>query len=260
MKLYNIKLQMADWWHVAAASAVGTLVCILLSLLFDLDALIALPEDRRGTELLNHAAVPFVIAFPNFLLASWKIAQLHAARRALEVLAMTDGLTGTLNRRAFACQVDATLSRPLKGGRPARIDALMIIDVDHFKRVNDTFGHEVGDQALQAVTSAVAASLPPRALFGRLGGEEFAIFMQDTEQSVATLAAEKIRLSVAACEFRAEGTVYPLSVSVGVASAHDARSFRDLYHHADACLYAAKDDGRNRVVARHLAEKMHAVA
>ncbi|MGR6431637.1 GGDEF domain-containing protein [Rhizobium sp. PAMB 3182] len=251
---------MADWIQVAAASAVGTFVCIVLTLLFDVDVLIEVPAGRRLWAVLDHMFVPLVIAFPNFLLASWKIAQLRVARRALEVLAMTDGLTGTLNRRAFACQVDETLRRPVKGEKQDRIDAMMVVDVDHFKRVNDTFGHEVGDRALQTVTSAVAASLPQGALFGRLGGEEFAVFMHDTVPSVATLAAENIRLAVATSKFEVGGVTYPLNVSIGVACADNAGGFRDLYHQADLCLYAAKEDGRNRVVAKRLSIKSRAAA
>lgn len=245
--------------QVAATAVGGTLMCMLLVVIFDAQVLLALPESERLPALFRDLLVPFAIALPNFAIAFWKIAELRVARAALEVLATTDGLTGTLNRRAFVCRVDKALDEAARGARQ-RTDALMVIDIDHFKRVNDTFGHEGGDEALQVVSAALSASLPARAVLGRLGGEEFAVFMHDVEPAVVTLAAENIRCAVAACTFEAGGVPYPLSVSIGVASAENACGFRDLYHQADLCLYAAKDSGRNRVVAKRLSPESRAVA
>nr|WP_236013039.1 GGDEF domain-containing protein [Methylobacterium ajmalii] len=173
--------------------------------------------------------------------------------RRLDHLARHDHLTGVLRRGAFFERAGVILADLAAAGRPA---AVLMIDIDHFKQINDRFGHAQGDRVLAAVAAGLQASLREGAILGRLGGEEFAVLLPAAEASEAWLAAERLRLRVAALSVPAEdgagGSVPPLSgmsVSLGLAVADADRppSLEALLAQADAALYAAKAAGRNRV-------------
>lgn len=161
------------------------------------------------------------------------------AEREQRIAARTDPLTGLANRRAFF----EGARRTWTGGRQV---ALLMFDLDRFKGVNDTYGHAVGDAVLVGFCATAAALLPPGALMGRLGGEEFACLLPDASPAMALVQAERLRRAFA-------GLCVPelpdlrLSVSVGIAPARDARDLDDLMRRADAALYAAKGKGRDRV-------------
>jgi diguanylate cyclase (GGDEF)-like protein len=157
--------------------------------------------------------------------------------------ALTDSLTGIANRRAFFDHGAPLLEWALADRRSA---ALLLFDLDRFKEVNDTAGHQAGDGVLKAFSDLVAATIRPGDLFGRLGGEEFACLLADASMAEALQLAERLRGEFAALQFP-ELEARP-TVSVGVAMAGDAgRTLPALLAMADRALYRAKADGRNRV-------------
>ncbi|HZZ35652.1 MAG TPA: diguanylate cyclase, partial [Caulobacteraceae bacterium] len=165
-------------------------------------------------------------------------------------LAVTDQLTGLHNRRYMTGQLDALMRRACAGGEPV---SLLMIDIDHFKRVNDSFGHDVGDEVLSEFAIRLASNVRAIDLPVRHGGEEFVVVMPDTEMEDARRIAERIRLHVAGAPFRVMRGEELLSVtiSIGVASSAGADDGpAALLKRADEAMYEAKASGRNRVVAR----------
>ena len=160
-----------------------------------------------------------------------------------EIRAATDGLTGLPNKRA----VTDTLKRMFAQAASERSPlALLMLDLDHFKQVNDNSGHAVGDQVLANVGAVMRGAMRSRDFAGRNGGEEFAILLPNTEIPAALRIAERVRAAVA--EMSLPGTDVPLTVSIGVAGYPEHASTPDrLARLADAALYLAKRDGRNRV-------------
>jgi two-component system cell cycle response regulator len=158
--------------------------------------------------------------------------------RRTQTFAVTDALTGVANRRAF----DERLTQ-LAGPDAAAGLALLLVDIDHFKSVNDVHGHQVGDQVLQAVALALAGTVPPGGVVARFGGEEFAVLLPGTDESGAYAAGEAAREAIAA-----RSDPIPVTASVGVAAVPAGRADpQALVAAADAGLYRAKQTGRNRV-------------
>ena len=172
------------------------------------------------------------------------------ARREMEArlreMAVTDSLTGVANRRHFFGKAESELQRSRRYGRP--LSALML-DLDHFKSVNDTYGHDAGDKVLMAVSDMVAGRLRDVDLLGRLGGEEFAVLFPETGQDQATQVAERIREAVEAARVDVGGKDIGVTVSIGVVTLAEEDSGVDaLMRRADKAMYTAKETGRNRVV------------
>ena len=159
-------------------------------------------------------------------------------------LAQRDPLTGISNRSAL----DETLQRELSHAqRQGSSCALMIIDIDHFKKVNDRYGHIIGDSALKAIAGRADQCKRDGDLLFRYGGEEFVILLRDTQLDGAQLLAERIRACIASAPFNCAGIDLELSVSIGVASLLDYDSPVSLFARADQALYSAKKSGRNQV-------------
>jgi diguanylate cyclase (GGDEF)-like protein len=165
--------------------------------------------------------------------------ELRAHNVQLERLATTDALTGLVNRRVTQERLEEAVSRSRRHGRP--LSALMI-DVDHFKGINDALGHAAGDEVLVALATAVRDRLRREDVCGRWGGEELAVVLPDTTVEEAALVGEALRLTVATLPLRA-----PATISVGVAERREHDSAETLVRRADAALYAAKRAGRNTV-------------
>ena len=176
--------------------------------------------------------------------------RLHAALVAsageLERVARTDALTGVANRGAVTEQFEQLLAQSQAEQRPL---AVLLIDIDHFKRINDHHGHLAGDAVLRDIAQRMRAALPETARFGRWGGEEFIAVLPEVTPDDAGRMAERVRDAVAAQPFRFEAIELPVSVSIGVASAPrpERRGIDRLIATADAALYRAKHAGRNRV-------------
>lgn len=192
-----------------------------------------------------------VFIFAVTLFSANEIGRRARAEDRLEELATTDALTGLHNRRKFDTSIDTEWRRAIRQSRPL---ALLLIDADHFKQFNDTFGHQPGDQALMAIASCIRKSTPRAGdCAARYGGEEFAVLLPGISAEEARLVAERIRLRVAALPANPGA----LTISVGVASMVPLVTMdpSELVEAADKALYAAKAAGRNQsriAVASHL--------
>jgi diguanylate cyclase (GGDEF)-like protein/PAS domain S-box-containing protein len=158
--------------------------------------------------------------------------------------ALTDSLTGLYNRRGLEGRSEAIHFRP--GGAPLT-QVWILVDIDHFKRVNDTYGHEAGDEVLKAVAEALRATARGADIVARLGGEEFVLVLPDTSPDMAARIAERLRLAVEALSTAVAGQVIRVTASFGVAqrAAHERQ--HEVLERADAALYSSKKEGRNRV-------------
>jgi diguanylate cyclase (GGDEF)-like protein len=163
------------------------------------------------------------------------------ANQQLARLATLDGLTGVLNRRAFAVEAEKYSTTPHRRG------VLLVIDADHFKSVNDRFGHDQGDEALRDIARALSLTIAHPGLVGRLGGEEFGIYLPHTDLAGAETIAGAVRRAILDIDFRPEGVACQLSVSIGGAAHERPTTFRGLYREADERLYSAKQRGRDCV-------------
>jgi diguanylate cyclase (GGDEF)-like protein len=165
----------------------------------------------------------------------------------LERLATTDPLTGLYNRRHLLGSLDAEWSR---FQRYYRSVSVLMLDIDHFKSVNDRYGHAVGDEAIKAVAAACLDGKRKSDVVGRFGGEEFAILLPETSLSRARIVAERIRKRVMSSRIVANQVQFGVTVSIGIAEASVSMSGIDaLMSAADHALYQAKAEGRNRCVA-----------
>jgi len=171
------------------------------------------------------------------------------ARKAMEArlmeLATADPLTGVANRRHFLEKAEAEVQRAARYGHPL---SLALMDLDHFKKVNDTHGHHVGDEALQHFCRVLGSMLRDVDLVGRIGGEEFAVLLPETDLAQASRAAERMRAALEASPVPAESGPLPLTLSAGVATyGPGAGTIDALLQKADAAMYQAKSAGRNQV-------------
>ena len=172
--------------------------------------------------------------------------QIETKNRLLEELALTDSLTGLPNRRA----IEGWASRQLNGAaRHGFAFWMALVDLDHFKRINDTHGHEAGDTVLKKFGEILRAHTRLSDISGRIGGEEFLVVVTHADANGATLVADRIRQQLAAEKFVFDGTALQVTASFGIAgfSGKAAPTFEDLLSQADDALYRAKDQGRNRV-------------
>ncbi|MBX2811612.1 MAG: diguanylate cyclase [Myxococcales bacterium] len=174
-------------------------------------------------------------------------ASMREAKRQLQDLASRDGLTEVLNRRALEERLAEAFTYFLRRGTPLSI---AMLDLDHFKQINDNYGHQAGDDVLREAARRVTSMIREYDTIGRYGGEEFLVLLPDTPGEEATSIAERIRRSIAELpvETRDGGTIHA-SVSVGLATAHAGfrGNVKDVIESADAALYRAKRGGRNRV-------------
>jgi len=175
-------------------------------------------------------------------------ARLRSAERLIRLqrelirLAMIDPLTGLFNRRAFFEKAHQAIMRASPANRPAAI----LFDMDHFKRVNDTYGHDVGDLVLRDISRVATCD---SMTVGRLGGEEFAILLEESNLDAGLALAEDLRAKMAALTFDTDRGKLTLTCSFGVSEWEEGENIDQLLKRADAALYAAKTSGRNRVVA-----------
>jgi diguanylate cyclase (GGDEF)-like protein len=168
-----------------------------------------------------------------------------AAVKRLEAMATTDGLTGCLNKRAFLDELEKKLRAAERFGRPL---ALIVTDIDHFKSVNDTYGHATGDVVIKELGNVLRRVKRDTDIVARFGGEEFCVLCEETETEGAVMLAERTRDELKQTTFNTELGKLQVTVSLGVATfPRDAKTAGDLFEAADRALYAAKHGGRNQV-------------
>ena len=211
-------------------------------------------NDRHThIEALDSGADDFICKplVPEELYARLRAAErLGAMQRELIKLATTDALTGLLNRRAFFTRAASICSA---AGAESPVSALMM-DIDHFKQINDIYGHEMGDVVLRAVAAAASAESD---IVGRLGGEEFAIVLEGHSIENAMAAAERLRSRLERLEFNSPDGTFHVTASIGVSGGQPEDTIDRMLKRADVALYAAKSSGRNRVAeaSRDVVEK-----
>jgi diguanylate cyclase (GGDEF)-like protein len=175
-----------------------------------------------------------------------RTADLRAANDRLYEMATTDPLTGCLNRRHFVERASDLIALAQRYATPV---SLVILDIDNFKRVNDTHGHPAGDEVLRTIGRTSQGQIRGTDLVGRMGGEEFALLMPQTTAAAASLIADRLREAISRARIDVEGSSIGVTASFGLAERRRDENFDQLYGRADAALYAAKEAGRNRVVA-----------
>ncbi len=234
------------WILIKACILAAIAVAATQSLSFFIRLMVGRPADH--VTILMGIVLPILITIPISVYVFRQTEKLHRTHAALAVAhealarkASRDHLTGLLNRESFLSQMNVYRLAPTGG-------ALLIVDADHFKRINDTFGHPVGDVALMKIAAALTTPLREGDISGRIGGEEFATFLIGADIQEAQRVAQRLRRSVEEMDFKApSGEIVGLTVSIGGAIADRHRSLGDLMGQADACLYEAKRSGRNRV-------------
>lgn len=170
---------------------------------------------------------------------------IQSLNKQLEQISRVDGLTGVFNRRYWEEMFNLEHKRVGRNNFPA---AVMMLDIDHFKRVNDTYGHPAGDYIIKTLASVIKKSIRETDVCGRYGGEEFAIFLPDTTAENAAFVAERIRTTCEALLPDYEGQTIPFTVSLGIAEfSLDYTTHMSWLEKADQALYQAKEGGRNRV-------------
>ena len=182
--------------------------------------------------------VVFMIVFCNLLVIVFAYTTI---RKKLEYRIAVDSLTGLYNRKFFDQSLEIEISR---SSRFNRVFSLIYFDIDHFKRINDTYGHHAGDEALEMVSDLVKSSVRKTDIVCRIGGEEFAIISAETDREAAIDLAEKIRQKI---EGLKTDTVSGLTISLGIAVFNQPCTKKELIKHADEALYEAKRNGRNRI-------------
>ncbi len=234
-------------WQLMFGGVVMLLLVLAMRAGFALSGHIQFAQPQNNLELQPVQLIAYIASMSIALLGSFGFLLMVKERTDNEImhLAMTDSLTQIPNRRALTDYAEHALAR--RSGLPL---ALLMIDADHFKLINDTHGHQVGDEVLCKITSLLEGRLRGQDLLGRYGGEEFLVVAPDTDSEDAFALAESLRKIIAVKPFpSAEGDIF-LSVSIGISTcpATATRGLQEMLKEADAALYDAKLTGRNKVV------------
>ncbi|BBI98369.1 diguanylate cyclase [Ferrigenium kumadai] len=176
------------------------------------------------------------------------IVDTQRSKSHFEHQASTDALTGVYNRHWMGKAFPRALQRCSHNKQPF---AVMVVDIDHFKKINDTYGHLVGDLALKTVAKCMAENLRPHDLLARYGGEEFAVLLTEADLDAAKMVAERLRAKIAAAEIRSDDISFHVTLSIGITPTQHNEKLEHLIHEADQALYRAKQAGRNRVEVFH---------
>ena len=240
----KLDLSPVGWGRVILTTIAGTAICVAAALYVDSFNFYRLDAVERLRSIIIDILLPVALAVPLLLFFSSKLRELAIAHNRLAIYASTDGLTQVMNRSAFSTLVEVYLAEI----RDMRIKgALLIIDADNFKAVNDRYGHDRGDEALVTIAQSIKATLRAPDIVGRIGGEEFGVFLPGATRDQAETVAERIRQAVSNAKFLPAGAAHHLSVSVGGAIFDRPLPFNELFRFADQQLYRAKRTGRDRV-------------
>ena len=196
-------------------------------------------------------AVPLMVAPVLGYLLMRMLIESDIARKTVHELAIKDGLTEVYNRRYFMSQLDVEFAKSQRYKTPM---AVIMLDADHFKRVNDTYGHGVGDVVLKRIAQTCTTLLRSQDVLARYGGEEFVVLLPQTDGASAVLLAERVRAGIAACVITVNEQPLQVTVSIGVAATPEhAATVAALLNLSDVALYAAKKNGRNQVASAEVA-------
>ena len=234
-------------WRLLFAGVVGIALVLVLRAVSAILGHEEFAQPQNTAALQPVQVIAYIAIMATALLGSigFVLMVKERADRENMHLAMTDSLTHIPNRRALMDYAKRTLAR-----RNASPLALLMIDVDHFKDINDSYGHPVGDMVLQNIASLMEGRLRGHDFLGRYGGEEFCVVAPDTDIEGAMTLAEHLREAIDSAPFSGERGKFAVSISIGIAICPSSGSgeLKDLLQKADAALYSAKQTGRNRVV------------
>ncbi len=240
-----------------ASAAKAMLAIVAVTFGVDLLALwiyaaLGLLEMSMSAALVSAAVLALVIAPPIYWLVAVPIRReydkrLQAEGRAAELgeLAITDALTRTRNRRGITIAALESMAQAERYSHPLSV---AMVDIDHFKEVNDTYGHKAGDRVLEAVASILVEHLRMPDKVGRYGGEEFLLVFPETDLDRTNKIAERIRAAVSNAEFDVGESKLKLTISIGATLFQRGEDLEQLLSRADRALYQAKQSGRNQVV------------
>ncbi|MCL7943984.1 diguanylate cyclase [Marinobacter sp. ATCH36] len=199
------------------------------------------PGALLGVYLFNLSVVFALFSYLSF----FYLTMVTTANRKLRRMATTDSLTGLFNRRHMTYLVEKELARFQRNGHPV---AFLVLDIDHFKLINDQYGHELGDRVLEDVASIIKAQLRTQDLIARWGGEEFLAVLPDTGLQNAEASAERVREALLAHSWLApDGEQIDITISAGVSEFRKSDDLNTAISRADHALYRSKERGRNRV-------------
>ncbi|MET0170132.1 MAG: GGDEF domain-containing protein [Aliihoeflea sp.] len=233
-------------WMLARWTICGTLGCLAISLSYNWLAFRNFDDDAMRQGLISAMVLPIILAGPLFFYLTLKLRELAGANHQLAELASTDHLTKCLNRRALVLHVE----QAMKQGDESTQGALLMIDADHFKQINDMYGHDRGDAALVRIATVIRQCVRQGDLVGRVGGEEFAVMVRGVTSDEAVRIAQRIRRAVENAPVEMPcGKAHRVTISIGCAPFVGKTSFREMFTVADRLLYEAKAAGRNQVVA-----------
>lgn len=248
MRLRQLEDKVAAWFGKASSFVDGVLASIERGLKEFGDAIRIDVADMSPTEMLEQARMELINVS---LAAAQALEQAESKVAELQNKATTDALTGLCNRAFFDAAMTSEWDRRKAAESPAPLGLLMV-DIDHFKRFNDTYGHQTGDEVLRVIGRTLRSAVRDSDLVCRYGGEEFGIICPGTAGPTLRVVAERIRIAVEGCTIKAKTATEHVTVSLGacvLVSRPTEDSFESLVTRADSALYEAKRTGRNRLVS-----------
>ncbi|MAN77105.1 GGDEF domain-containing protein [Pelagibacterium flavum] len=238
----EFRLPRQAWAGIVRRTLGHMVVAVLISVALSYIILEVFSQGIGEIGLIVAIVAPLALGGPMVFYMSVRQFELQMAYDRLEAAAARDSLTNCFNHGAFVDAVSGALRDEQAGG-----GTLLVIDADHFKSINDRFGHASGDTALKLIVAAIRSSVRPIDIIGRLGGEEFGVFLPAADAELANRTAEIIRQSVRMIELDAGDNACVLSVSIGGAVTAEPVDFGDIFRSADEQLYKVKAAGRNGV-------------
>jgi diguanylate cyclase (GGDEF)-like protein len=246
--IFTLVVAFLAWWRGNRAAGWFLIAWGMLETCAIITAVRLLVDNAEHSEWLLYYGLPMSMVAAAILVALGVADRLREQRAALseaEKRAQTDALTGVLNRRSLIERLDAACLRARARALPI---ALLFIDLDHFKEINDSYGHAAGDACLSAIIPPIQAELRQSDVIGRYGGEEFVVILSSADIAAAHPIAERIRSRVSEVRIEGFGAPIRLTCSIGVATSDTLGVWGEhLIAQADAAVYAAKRSGRNRV-------------
>ena len=209
---------------------------------------------RVTTSIISISAILIIVFAISYFIVRMGSKEMKSLLDRLYKMATYDTLTGIYNRGTIIERAKSELSlmkRRIINGEPPKCLGIIMLDIDHFKKINDTHGHQAGDKVLCEFTDRIKQSLREYDVYGRWGGEEFVILLPETDQEKAAAAAERLRKLIKEKPFSTNGTSLNISASFGVTCCYDPyESFDTLLAKADEAMYEAKESGRNCVISK----------